>query len=84
MPDYRYDISLVIDSFIDGDETAEHYNFVANEVKSRLNKWLLQEEPLSSLFGELPIVGFYGFESSFTISEGSNRMTAKMKAVASF
>ena len=59
LPDYRSKISVYVSSHVSEDDTGQSFRDICQEVMRRLEKYTLQEAPLSSLFEEVPVVGFF-------------------------
>lgn len=59
LPDYRSRISVYVSSHVSEDDTGQSFRDICQEVMRRLGKCALQEAPLSSLFEEVPVVGFF-------------------------
>ena len=59
LPDYRSRISVYVSSHVSEDDTGQSFRDICQEVMRRLGKCTLQEAPLSSLFEEVPVVGFF-------------------------
>ena len=59
LPDYRSKISVYVSSHVSEDDTGQSFRDICQEVMRRLGKCALQEAPLSSLFEEVPVVGFF-------------------------
>ena len=59
LPDYRSRISVYVSSHVSEDDTGQSFRDICQEVMRRLEKYTLQEAPLSSLFEEVPVVGFF-------------------------
>lgn len=67
LPDYRSRISVYVSSHVSEDDTGQSFRDICQEVMGRLEKYTLQEAPLSSLFEEVPVVGFF-FDRSKTMT----------------
>ena len=59
LPDYRSRISVYVSSHVSEDDTGQSFKDICQEVMRRMEKYTLQEAPLSSLFEEVPVVGFF-------------------------
>lgn len=67
LPDYRYTISIYVSTHITEDDTGTEFEKIVEDVKRRLDKFVLKEAPLDELFEEIPVVYF--------AYEDDNRMT---------
>ena len=63
LPDYRDDISIYISTQITEDTTGELFKYTVNKIVKKLNEFVLRDKPLSMMFEEVPVVGFF-FSSS--------------------
>lgn len=59
LPDYKYEVSIYVSTHITEDKTGQLFQDTYADVKRKLDKFCLREAPLSDLFGELPVVGFW-------------------------
>lgn len=59
LPDYRHKLSIYVSSQITEDETGQMFENICKEVIEKLNKYVLKEAPLSDLFEDVPVVGFW-------------------------
>jgi hypothetical protein len=59
LPDYKTKINIYISSHINEDKTGEIFKSILNEVKQKLDVYVLKEQPLSGLFEDVPVVGFW-------------------------
>ena len=84
LPDYQYRVSIVIDCFIEGDEKAEVFNEIHNEVRRILDEYEHKEKPLDSLFEEIPVVGLFFENEEEMIDDKSNRVVLYCNVIASF
>lgn len=84
VPDYEYELSIVIDTFIDEDEQGELFEKTLEAVMRILDQYALKEKPLEELFGSIPVVGFWLEDCTRSISDKSNRAALSYKIVASF
>ena len=84
LPDYEYDLSIVVDTFIDVDRTGEVFEKTVEEVQRILGEYALKEKELDGLFGSIPVVGFWEEDTERMIDDKSYRATLSYKVVASF
>lgn len=85
LPDYRYDLEIVIDSWISDDNTGEEFNRISNEAKEVLLPYVIgKNSNYTDIFGNIPIVGILYNGSDFSITTESNRTVLRYSLFASF
>lgn len=84
VPDYEYQISITVDSFIADDPNGSKFNAIIEEVQNKMNLYIFKGQPLSSLFGEIPVVGLLEDGASYSITNESNRCEMKYLVYISF
>ena len=85
LPDYKYELEIVIDSWISDDNTGEEFNRISNEVKEVLLPYIIGKNiNYSDVFGNIPIVGILYNGSDFSITTESNRTVLRYSLFASF
>ena len=85
LPDYKYELEIVIDSWISDDNTGEEFNRISNEAKEVLLPYIIGKNiNYSDVFGNIPIVGILYNGSDFSITTESNRTVLRYSLFASF
>lgn len=85
LPDYKYELEIVIDSWISDDNTGEEFNRISNEAKEVLLPYIIGKNiNYSDVFGDIPIVGILYNGSDFSITTESNRTVLRYSLFASF
>ena len=85
LPDYKYELEIVIDSWISDDNTGEEFNRISNEAKEVLLPYIIGKNiNYSDMFGDIPIVGILYNGSDFSITTESNRTVLRYSLFASF
>ena len=85
LPDYKYELEIVIDSWISDDNTGEEFNRISNEAKEVLLPYIIgKNSNYSDVFGNIPIVGILYNGSDFSITTESNRTVLRYSLFASF
>ena len=85
LPDYKYDLEIVIDSWISDDNTGEEFNRISNEAKEVLLPYIIGKNiNYTDVFGNIPIVGILYNGSDFSITTESNRTVLRYSLFASF
>lgn len=85
LPDYKYELEIVIDSWISDDNTGEEFNRISNEAKEVLSPYVIgKNSNYTDIFGNIPIVGILYNGSDFSITTESNRTVLRYSLFASF
>lgn len=85
LPDYKYELEIVIDSWISDDNDGEEFNRITNETKEVLSPYVIgKNNNYTDVFGNIPIVGILYNGSDFSISTESNRTVLRYSLFASF
>ena len=85
LPDYKYELEIVIDSWISDDNTGEEFNRISNEAKEVLLPYVIgKNNNYTDVFGNIPIVGILYNGSDFSITTESNRTVLRYSLFASF
>ena len=85
LPDYKYELEIVIDSWISDDNTGEEFNRITNEAKEVLLPYVIgKNSNYNDVFGNIPIVGILYNGSDFSITTESNRTVLRYSLFASF
>lgn len=85
LPDYKYELEIVIDSWISDDNTGEEFNRITNEAKEVLLPYVIgKNSNYTDIFGNIPIVGILYNGSDFSITTESNRTVLRYSLFASF
>ena len=85
LPDYKYELEIVIDSWISDDNTGEEFNRISNEAKEVLLPYIIgKNNNYTDVFGNIPIVGILYNGSDFSITTESNRTVLRYSLFASF
>lgn len=83
LPDYSYDMTILVDTFIDDDNNGTIFKSTVDEVQDRINTYVMDKTLLDDLFGDLCVVYFNVEKFNFSITEKSNRFEAKLKIIQS-
>ena len=85
LPDYKYELEIVIDSWISDDNTGKEFNRISNEAKEVLSPYVIgKNNNYTDVFGNIPIVGILYNGSDFSITTESNRTVLRYSLFASF
>ena len=85
LPDYKYELEIVIDSWISDDNDGEEFNRISNEAKEVLLPYVIgKNNNYTDVFGNIPIVGILYNGSDFSITTESNRTVLRYSLFASF
>ena len=85
LPDYKYELEIVIDSWISDDNDGEEFNRISNEAKEVLSPFVIgKNSNYTEIFGNIPIVGILYNGSDFSITTESNRTVLRYSLFASF
>ena len=85
LPDYKYELEIVIDSWISDDNDGEEFNRITNEAKEVLSPYVIgKNNNYTDVFGNIPIVGILYNGSDFSITTESNRTVLRYSLFASF
>ena len=85
LPDYKYELEIVIDSWISDDNAGEEFNRISNEAKEVLSPYVIgKNNNYTDVFGNIPIVGILYNGSDFSITTESNRTVLRYSLFASF
>ena len=85
LPDYKYELEIVIDSWISDDNAGEEFNRISNEAKEVLLPYVIgKNSNYTDVFGNIPIVGILYNGSDFSITTESNRTVLRYSLFASF
>lgn len=85
LPDYKYELEIVIDSWISDDNDGEEFNRISNEAKEVLSPYVIgKNSNYTDVFGNIPIVGILYNGSDFSITTESNRTVLRYSLFASF
>lgn len=85
LPDYKYELEIVIDSWISDDNDGEEFNRISNEAKEVLSPYVIgKTNNYTDIFGNIPIVGILYNGSDFSITTESNRTVLRYSLFASF
>ena len=85
LDDFKYTMTIVIDSFIDEDKDAAEFNRINEEVLDRLNDVFDSPKSYADIFPDLDrIVHFHFDKETAVITERSNRAEISIEIVGSF
>lgn len=82
LPDYEYQLSVVIDCWIADDENAAEFERIKAETQAFFNE--IVETRNFEIFGEIPVVGFLENGIDESITAESNRAELNFLIYASF
>lgn len=83
-PDYEYQISILIDTFIADDTNGKKIEEIKETIEQKLFPFVNRDKNLSEIFEDIPIVGFLSDGISDSISSESNRSELRYLIYASF
>ena len=84
LPDYRYYLNIIVDSFIEDDPDGELFHDILANVKMKIYRYINGEAPLDEAFQEIPVVGWINSGADISITNESNRAVLTSELVASF
>ena len=84
LPDYRYFLSITIDSFIEDDPDGALFHAILANVKMKIYRYINGEASLAEAFQEIPVVGWINSGTDISITSESNRAILTSELVASF
>ncbi len=84
LPDYSYNLQILIDTFITDDPNGELFHKTYEEVSKKINAYAARGSVLSEVFEEIPVVGFFFNNSNFSLTETSHRAVLTYTVIASF
>ena len=84
LPDYRYQLSVLIDCAIADDLQGIEFKNICRFVQEKLSPYALKQKQLSGLFGQIPVVGFLYNRSDLAVTGQSNQMNFSFDIFASF
>lgn len=85
LPDYKYDVTISVDTFIDSDLSGETFKRTCNEVRNTLSGLTEEIHPNFDLFflNSHNVVGFLTGPSQFTLLDASHHATFKYQIITS-
>lgn len=84
LPDYKYNLSITIDCFIEDDLDGKSFNTIVGTVRDKLNFYINKNAALDNIFQEIPIVGWINLTDEYSVSTESNRAIIKSELISSF
>ncbi len=84
LPDYRYELKILVDSDIAEDLQAVEFKKICQFVQEKMNQYVFKQKQLSGLFGQIPVVGLLYNRSDFSMTGQSNQMNYSYDIFASF
>jgi len=84
LPDYKYNLNITIDTFIEDDPQGELFHNTLNTVQEKINKFINREASISVAFEEIPVVGWINSDIDISITSESNRAILNSELIASF
>lgn len=84
LPDYKYNLSITIDCFIEDDLDGKAFNNIVGTVRDKLNFYINKNAALDNIFQEIPIVGWINLTDEYSVSTESNRAIIKSELISSF
>ena len=84
LPDYRYEVKILIDSLIADDLQAVQFHKICQFVQQKMNQYVFKQKQLSEAFGQIPVVGILYNSSDISITGQSNQMNLNYDIFASF
>ena len=82
--DYKYILSVIVDSFIQDDPQGEYLNSLKNMIDGKIASIAVNRQLLTEIFEEIPIVGFIQAGKEFSINEASNRIQYTFQLFGSY
>ena len=84
LPDYRYYLKVIVDSFIEDDADGELFHDILANVKMKIYRYINGEASLIEAFQEIPVVGWINSGTDISITNESNRAVLTSELIASF
>ena len=86
LPDYKYTLEILVDTFIESDIDGELFHKTRAAVRRMLDEYVMQlnKADFSQIFGEIPVVGLFFDGMTAAVLEKSNRTSMTYTVVASF
>ena len=85
LPDYKYELEIVVDCWISDDNSGEDFNRIVEETERVLLPYINGKNPnYTALFGDIPIVGILYNGNDFSITSESNRCVFRYSLFSSF
>lgn len=79
LPDYKYDLEVVVNTFIDEDQDGTLFTNTYKSVDRILSKWYLNEAPLDSLFESEDVVYFQPESTDLQLDQSSKANVAVLR-----
>lgn len=83
-PDYRYDVTISVDSFIEPDTSGEKYRSICKAVSDKLDYITQNQHLLPTYFGDVNVVYFVFKNFADAVMDESNRCDYHCELIASF
>lgn len=84
LPDYEYNLQVIIDCFIDSDKQGYIYNQVKSQVLDYLETYVMDRTKLPELFDQIPVVGFFLDGITNSVTEDSNKCIINFRVIVSY
>ena len=84
VPDYQYNLQIIVDCFIDSDQEGFFYNQIKGQILDYLEPYLMDRTKLPQLFDDIPVVGFFLDGISNNVTEQSNKAIIGFRVIASY
>lgn len=82
-PDYEYNITILVDTFIEDDEKGELHKNTVNILQEKIN-YMMNKNNYVEIFEDIPVVGVLFNGNNQTISDSSNRTEVSILLYSSF
>lgn len=83
LPDYRFNITILVDTLIDQDEEGELHKATCKAVEEVLEPYTSHLNSLADLFGDLPVVGLIFRGKKIASTEASFRTSYDVEIITS-
>lgn len=84
LPDFKYSLSITVDSFIEDDPNGTLFHDILANVKMKIYRYINGEASLTEAFQEIPVVGWINSGTDISITNESNRAVLTSELIASF
>ena len=84
LPDFKYNLSIVIDTLIEDDINGEQLSKIQSIILNKLYPYFMKEKSLSQIFGEIPVVGMIFNRKDKSIFNSSSRIELDIDLYSSF
>ena len=82
-PDYEYNITILVDTFIEDDEKGELHKNTVKILQEKIN-YMMNKNNYVEIFEDIPVVGVLFNGNNQSISDSSNRTEVSILLYSSF